>query len=159
MSPPPLNRIMRRVVRAPVWLYRWKCGWLLGRRFLLLVHTGRRTRRQRCTVLEVMEFREARSEAIVMCAWGRNADWLRNIEATPNPRIIIGSSRFVAAYRVLDVDEAAAVLAGFERRNRLIAPIVRAGLSWLFGWRYDGSDAARRRAAAQVPYIAFRPLP
>ena len=105
-----------------------------------------------------MEFRKAGFEAIVMCAWGRSADWLRNIEVTPNPRIIIGSSYFAAGYRVLDVEEAAAVLAGYEARNRLLAPVVRAGLSRILGWHYDGSDAARRRAAAQVPYIAFRPL-
>ena len=44
-----------------------------------------------------------------------------------------------------------------ERRHRLTHPIIRAGLSWLLGWHYDGSEQARRRAAAQVPYIAFRP--
>ena len=27
---------LRRLFRAPEYLYRWKCGWLLGRRFLLL---------------------------------------------------------------------------------------------------------------------------
>jgi deazaflavin-dependent oxidoreductase (nitroreductase family) len=105
MAPPPRNRIVRRLFRAPVWLYRWNCGWLLGHRFLLLIHTGRRTRRQRYTVLEVMEFRKASAEAIVMCAWGRNADWLRNIQAMPNPGIVIGSSRFTAAWRVLDVED------------------------------------------------------
>jgi deazaflavin-dependent oxidoreductase (nitroreductase family) len=149
---------MRLLLRTPAWLYRWKCGWLLGHRFLLLIHTGRRTRRERCTVLEVMAFRKADFEAIVMCAWGRDADWLRNIGVTPNSQVLIGSSRFTASHRVLGVDEAAAMLAGYERRNRLMAPIVRAGLSWLLGWRYDSSEPARRRAAAQVPFVAFRPL-
>src|SRR5215469_3700219 len=34
---------LRRLFRVPVYLYWWKCGWLLGHRFLLLNHTGRRT--------------------------------------------------------------------------------------------------------------------
>jgi deazaflavin-dependent oxidoreductase (nitroreductase family) len=159
MAPARLNGAMRRLFRAPVWLYRWKCGWLLGHRFLLLIHTGRRSGLRRYTVLEVMEFRKAACEAVVMSAWGRNADWLRNIEEAPSRfQIVIGSRRFAATYRVLGTDEAASVIAGYERRNRLIAPIIRAGLSWLLGWRYDGSEHARRRAAAQVPYIAFRPV-
>jgi deazaflavin-dependent oxidoreductase (nitroreductase family) len=148
---------MRSLFQAPIWLYRCKCGWLLGNRFLLLIHTGRRTRLRRYTVLEVMQFRKTASEAIVMSAWGRDADWLRNIEATPRPQVVIGSRRFTAVHRVLGVEEAAEVIAFYERRNRAIAPIVRAGLSWLLGWHYDGTEQARRRAAAQKLYIAFRP--
>jgi hypothetical protein len=42
---------------APVSLYRLHLGWLLGHRFLLLTHTGRRSGLRRQTVLEVMEYR------------------------------------------------------------------------------------------------------
>lgn len=150
--------ITRRLLHAPVLLYRWKCGWLLGHRFLLLIHTGRRTKLQRSTVLEVMEFRSARSEAIVMSAWGYKADWFRNIEVTPGPTVVIGSRRFIATHRIVDVDEAMQVLADYESRNRLFAPVIRAALSRVLGWHYDSSQAARHRAAAQVPYVAFRPL-
>jgi deazaflavin-dependent oxidoreductase (nitroreductase family) len=152
-----INATLRRVLRAPVWLYRWKCGWLLGHRFVLLIHTGRHTRLARYTVLEVMEYRDAASEVVVMSAWGRSADWFRNIEATPFPEIIIGSRRFIADYRILDVDEAVDVIAGYERRHWIIAPIMRMVLSRFLGWRYDGSAWARRRAATQLPLIAFRP--
>lgn len=158
MAPRRPSGVVRHLLQAPVWLYRCKCGWLLGNRFLLLIHTGRHTGLRRRTVLEVMQFRAMASEAIVMSAWGRDADWLRNIEATPGPQVVIGSRRFIAAYRMLGAEEAAEVIAFYERRNRMIAPIVRAGLSWLLGWHYDGSEQARQRAAAQMPYIAFRPL-
>jgi hypothetical protein len=49
------------------------------------------------------------------------------------------------------------VLGGYEQRNRLIAPIIRWVLSRLLGRHYDGSEAHRRRLAAQLPFIAFRP--
>ena len=90
-----------------------------------------------------------------MSAFGRNADWLRNIEATPGPEVVIGSHHFVAAHRFLDEEEAMRVLIGYERRNWVIAPIIRAVLSRLLGWRYDGSTRARRRLVAQLPLIAF----
>ncbi len=146
---------MRRLFRAPV--YRWNCGWLLGRRFLLLKHIGRRTRLRRHAVLEVVEYRKEGPEAVVMSAFGRNADWLRNIEATPGPEVVIGSQHFVADHRFLDEAEAIRVISGYERRNWFIAPLIRAVLSRLLGWHYDGSEDARRRLAAQLPFIAFRP--
>ncbi len=93
-----------------------------------------------------------------MSGFGRNADWLRNIEAAPGTEeVVVGSRRFSACHRFLDEDEAVKVVAGYERRNWLIAPVVHAVLSRLLGWRYDGSEHARRRLVAQLPLIAFRP--
>jgi deazaflavin-dependent oxidoreductase (nitroreductase family) len=152
-----LNGTLRRLFRAPVNLYRWNFGRLLGHRFLLLTHIGRRTGLRRHTVLEVMEYRKEGPEAVVMSAFGRNADWLRNIEAAPAPEVVIGSQHFVAAHRFLDEEEAIRVITGYEQRNWFIAPIIRAVLTRLLGWRYDGSEGARRRLAAQLPLIAFRP--
>jgi hypothetical protein len=39
-------------------------------------------------------------------------------------------------------------MAAYERRNRWIAPMVHCALSWLVGWRYDGSETARQRRVA-----------
>jgi deazaflavin-dependent oxidoreductase (nitroreductase family) len=142
-----------------VYLYRWKCGWLLGHRFLLLIHVGRRTGLSRITVwevLEVLEYQKEGPEAVVMSAFGPDADWLRNIKATPNPEVIIGSQRFIAVHRVLEEDEAVSVITGYEQRNWLIAPIIRLVLSHLLGWHYDGTMDHRRRLVAQLPFIAFR---
>ena len=75
---------------------------MLGHRFLLLIHFGRRTGLRRHTVLEVIEYRTGGTEAVVMSALGRKADWLRNIEAIPGPEVVIGSQHFVAAHRFLD---------------------------------------------------------
>jgi deazaflavin-dependent oxidoreductase (nitroreductase family) len=137
-------------------LYRWKCGWLLGHRFLLLIHVGRRTGLTRQTVLEILEYQKEGPEAVVMSAFGPTADWLCNIETSPNPEVVIGSQRFFATYRVLDEEEAVRVITGYEQRNWLVAPIIRLILSHLLGWRYDGSRDDRLQLAAQLPFIAFR---
>ena len=143
--------------RGPVYLYRCKCGWLLGRRFLLLCHTGRRTRRRHQTVLEIMEYREEIPEAIVMSAFGQNAEWLRNIQAFPELEITIGRQQFAMTYRTLDPDEAAAVVRRYEQRNWLFKPVIHVVLSRFLRWQYRGTDRDRRRLAAQLPMIAFRP--
>ncbi len=149
--------ILKRLLRAPVYLYRWRLGWLLGRRFLLLTHTGRYTGARHQTVLEVMEYRREGPEVVVMSGFGRNANWLRNIHAKPDPEVIVGSRRFVAAYRILDGAEGVRVLRGYERRNRFMAPVVRLVLSRLLGWKYHGTQSEQYRIVEQLPLIAFRP--
>jgi deazaflavin-dependent oxidoreductase (nitroreductase family) len=123
----------------------------------LLIHIGRRTGRRRRTVLEVMEYRQEGPEMVVMSAFGPKADWLRNIEATPGPEVVIDSQDFTAAHRVLGEEETVQVVRSYERRNRFIAPVIRLVLSRLLGWRYNGSEGDRRRLVAQLTLVAFRP--
>lgn len=104
-----------------------------------------------------MVFRPDVREAVVMSGFGRGADWLRNIEANDEARVTIGTRSFAAAHRILNADEAVAVITDYEWRSRFAAPIVRAVLSRLLGWRYHGTQADKRRLAAQLPLVAFRP--
>ena len=89
--------------------------------------------------------------------WGRRTGWLHNVEAGLAHEVWSGRQRFTPAYRILPPDEAERLFADYERRNRLIAPIIRAVLSRLLGWGYDGTPAARRRAVEQLSLVAFRP--
>jgi hypothetical protein len=50
------------------------------------------------------------------------------------------------------------VVADYERRNRVIAPVIHCVLSRLVGWRYDGTPDAQRRLLAELPVIAFGPI-
>jgi hypothetical protein len=94
-----------------------------------------------------------------MSGFGEGADWLLNLQAAGFGEVETGRRRFVADHHRLTVDEAERVLAAYERRNRWIRPILRAVLSRLLGWPYDGSAAGRRRAVEQLPLIAFVPRP
>ncbi len=157
MSPSKPKGVLQKLLRAPVYLYHWHCGWLLDHRFLLLTHTGRHTGLRHETVLEVMDFRKDGPEVVVMSGFGRHSDWLLNIEAQPDPEITIGARHFVATYRMLDDDEAVQVVRGYERRNGFMAPVVRWVLSLLLGWTYNGSESARRRLVQELPLIGFKP--
>ena len=145
------------LLRLPIYLYHWHLGPLFGHRFLLLTHIGRRTGKRRQTVLEVVEYRKEVPEAVVLSGFGRDSDWLLNIQANPNEEVAIGAEHFPASHRVLSENEAVEVLKGYEYRNRFIAPIVRRALSWLAGWPYHGTDNDRHRLAHQFPLLAFRP--
>jgi deazaflavin-dependent oxidoreductase (nitroreductase family) len=151
------GRWLRRVLRLPILLYRWKLGWLLGHRFLLLTHVGRRTGLARKTVLEVLRYDPDSSTAVVMAGFGRRSDWYLNLQQRPALEVAVGRRAFRPSHRQLTQEEAVSVMAGYERRNRLAAPLVRVVLSRLLGWRYDGSDAARRRLASERPLVALWP--
>ncbi len=149
--------LARWLLRAPAHVHDWNLGWLLGDRFLLLTHIGRRTGRPHRTVLEVIGTRPAAGEVLVLAGLGRSANWYRNLQAHRTAEVMIGRRRYQATHRTLDEDEAVAALAGYESRNRVVAPIVRRVLSRLVGWRYDATDQGRHRLARELPIVALRP--
>lgn len=149
------GKFLRSVLRAPTVLYDWRLGWLLGHRFIRLSHTGRHSGRPYQAMLEVLRIDHTTEEIVVVAGLGRATDWLRNLEAGGHSEVAIATRRFPVRHRVLGTDEAMAVLADYERRNRLIMPVIRRVLSWLTGWRYDGSPEAHRRVVLQLPLIGL----
>jgi deazaflavin-dependent oxidoreductase (nitroreductase family) len=150
--------IVLRALRAPANLYDWNMGWILGERFLLLTHLGRRSGRRYRTMLEVIGRDEATGEFMVMAGLGRSAQWYRNLKARPALEVAVGRRRFQPDHRELDQREAEMVLTRYESDNRWVTPVIDRVLSWLVGWHYDGSEQARRRLAAELPVIALRPV-
>lgn len=148
---------LKRAFAAPNALYRWRLGRLLGHRFVQISHVGRRSGRAFTTVLEVVDYDDATGETMVVSAFGSRSDWLLNIQAGGDVRVSFGGTPRRASYRVVQADEAAAVFAGYERRNRLLMPIARPVLSKFAGFEYRGTDADRRRLVETLPMVAFRP--
>jgi len=149
--------ILRRALRLPVHLYDLGAARLLGHRFLLLTHRGRRSGRLYRTMLEVVEWNPEKREATVMSGFGPDANWRLNVLAGGAVEVQIGALRFEPRVRSPEREEAVTVVADYERRNRLAGPLVRAVLSRLAGFRYDGSAAARYRLIEALPLMAFSP--
>lgn len=152
----PLPSVLRILLRLPLFIYAHDLGWIMGGRFLQLTHTGRSSGRRHTTVLEVTGHTPT-GELLVLSALGLQADWLRNLQAGGPALVTIGRCTTAITHRRLPTDEATAALADYERRNRLLAPVVRRALSMLLGWRYRGSAENRRRAVTQMPLVALRP--
>lgn len=157
LRPRPPRGVVRWLLHFPVHLFHARLGFLVGHRFLMLVHTGRTSGRLFETPLEVVHFDPGSHEAIVMAGWGAQTQWLRNVEAGLAKEIWIGTSRYVPVVRRLGLDEAQEVFEHYEHHSGLPRPLVRSVLSRLLGWRYDGTDEGRRRVVDQLPLIGFRP--
>ncbi len=137
--------LVRRALRLPALLYRLHLGWLLGHRFLLLTHRGRRSGRVHHTVLEVVRYDRRSGECIVAAGWGARSDWYRNLQAQPALAVTIGREHYVPRQRFLDEAEVRATLREYQRRHRLAARLAA---------RLLGTPIAE---AAPVPMVAFRP--
>ena len=107
----------RALVRAPIWLYRARLGFLFGSRMLLLERTGRKTGARRLVVLEVGGH-PAPDTYVVASGFGERAQWFRNLMANPRARgSVAWHGPRSAAARRLATAEADAVLADYISRH------------------------------------------
>ena len=65
------------VLRLPLWIYRFHLGWVLGNRFLLLCHVGRKSQQIHQSVIEVVKHDQQSDSFYVVAAWGENLTGIR----------------------------------------------------------------------------------
>jgi deazaflavin-dependent oxidoreductase (nitroreductase family) len=143
----------RLAFRLPIYLYRLDLGRLLGHRFLLLVHRGRKSGLLRETVLEVLLHDPSAMESMVLSAWGEKSDWYRNVRAAPALEVRTGGQRYVPEQRFLAPEETHAVISDYGRRH----PLAFRVFARIFGYPLGGTEAARREVASSLRLVAFRP--
>jgi deazaflavin-dependent oxidoreductase (nitroreductase family) len=138
------NSRLRWFYRAPIKLYQLGLGRLMGGRFLMLTHKGRKSGLDRYVVLEVVG-REPDSW-YVAAAYGNNADWFRNIKADPNVTVNYKGQRTPATATVVPVPDAAEVL----RRYAQAHPKAARTLGTLMGVPMEGDMT---EAARMIPIV------
>lgn len=139
--------------RAPIWLYRLGLGGLLGKRFMLINHIGRRTGQPRQAVVEVVQYNEKSGAYLVASGFGEKSDWYQNLMAHPEVTIQVGRRRMLAHAERLLLPQATEVMLDYNRRH----PTIFRTLSGILGYRTDGSEADVRFFAEVIPIIALTP--
>ncbi len=139
----------RRLMRAPIWLYRARLGFMFGSRILMLEHVGRRSGIKRYVVLEVFDH-PAPDTYVVASAFGARSQWFRNVQANANVRIFIaGHAPAHATARVLTRAEADQAMQAYTNRHRrawnTFKPVIEATLGTAIG-EHD----------TELPMIEFR---
>ena len=148
----PPGKALRFGLRLPILLYRLRLGWLLGDRFLMLTHTGRKSGLPRLTVIEVVKHDKGTDTYYVVSGWGEKADWYRNIRKTPQVTVHVRRKKFQTQAEFIPVEKAIEVVNTYAREH----PVAFNELSGLFlGERMTPGSDAPERIARKMPMVAF----
>lgn len=118
VSTPP-SGWLRLLVRLPIVLYRLRLGWLLGQRFVLLQHIGRKSGQVRSTVVEVIGHDRAHDTYYIVSGWGKRANWYQNLLATPQITIQVGRRRLSVYAETAPPAEGVRVLLEYRQHHPL----------------------------------------
>jgi len=142
-------------MRFPIWLYRLNLGWLLGERFLLLEHRGRKSGISRQAVIEVVDHDVQKGSYIVAAAWGHQSDWYKNIEAEPHVKIGVGTRRFPAFAKTLSPDDAVPHLNAYATKH---PSAFRQLGSLLIGSTSHDTAQLINSFIEAIPFVEFLPV-
>lgn len=152
--PAPPTGLLRLFYRLPVWLYRLNLGRLLGRRFLLIRHIGRKSGKQRQTVVEVARHDPQTGVYVVASAYGARSDWYRNLQQQPEVTIEVAGRSLPVRAQFLSPEASADEMEQYAREH----PTAARNLMGLVGYETDGSPASYRRIGREhIPFVAFHP--
>jgi deazaflavin-dependent oxidoreductase (nitroreductase family) len=151
----PPSKILRFGLRLPIWLYRMKLGWLLGNRFLMLTHRGRKSGILHETVIEVVRHDKEADTYYVVSGWGERSDWHQNIRISPDVTVHVGRRKFQAQTEFIPLAKAIEIMEAYAHEHSLAF----SELSSLFLGEHmkPGRDAAQR-LAEKMPMVALHPV-
>ena len=149
--PQPPHGVKASLWRAPIWFYRLGLGGLLGKRFLLLNHIGRKSGQPRQAVVEVVDFYAKNNIYFAVSGFGEKAQWFQNIMHTPQVKIQVGNHVMLARAERLSLEDGEHILLDYSQNH----PITLRELSKMLGIPYDGSPESISEMAKVLPVVAF----
>jgi deazaflavin-dependent oxidoreductase (nitroreductase family) len=149
----PPRGCARLLFRAPIYLYRIGLGGLLGGRFLLLSHIGRKSGLPRQAVVEVVHHDKARNTYIIASGFGEKSQWFQNLMHTPHVTIQVGRRKLAVTAERLSLAESGDEMVDYARRH----PGAARNLARFMGFEVDGSEGDYRALGEEIPILALRP--
>ncbi|MAU00258.1 MAG: nitroreductase [Anaerolineaceae bacterium] len=149
----PVTGLKRFLFRAPIFLYRIGLGGLLGKRFLLLNHIGRKSGKQRQTVLEVVNHDKETDTFYIASGFGKKSDWYLNILEHPKVNIQVGWRKMAVTAVPLTPEESGQAMVDYARRY----PTAAKNLSKILGFEVSTEEEYRTVGREHIPFIALKP--
>lgn len=149
--PSPPHGVKAIPWRLPIYLYRCGLGWMLGDRFLLLRHKGRKSGKIRFAVLEIIHSLAKTGSYYVVSGFGTQSNWYQNTLQQSSVEIQIGRKRLPAKAQQLSPSEGAEILLAYAQEN----PGSLKTLSRLLGYDIEFSPEGIREFGRQIPVIRF----
>lgn len=149
----PVTGLKKFFFRAPLFLYRIGLGGLLGQRFLLLNHTGRKSGKPRQSVLEVVNHNKATRTYYIASGFGKKSDWYLNILAQPKVDIQVGWRKLAVTAVHLSPEASGQAMVDYARRY----PTAAKNLGKLIGYDVSTEEDYRVVGRDTIPFIALEP--
>ena len=140
------------IFKLPVFLYRFRLGWLLGNRFMQITHVGRHSGKVRRSILAVLRFDEKTKELYAVSAW-KGSDWYYNIQTSPALQVETGFVRYVPAQRILSPQEITRTFVEYREKHPIFTRII----CRIPGWKWDSTYAEFLELARTLHGVAFTP--
>lgn len=151
-SPP--TGFSRLLFRAPIWMYKLHVGGLLGGRFMLLNHIGRKSGQPRQVVIEVVDHDEKTNTYYAASGYGKQSQWYKNILHTPDVTIQVGRKKMAVTAVPLTPEQSGQKMVDYAHEH----PKAAKDLMRFCGYKVDGSDEDYFILAKEhIPFIAFEP--
>ncbi len=145
--------LFKWIFKIPILYYKLGLGWMLGRRFLLLTTTGRKTGKPRHTPLEFI-YDPLKDSYRVSPGWGGNTDWYKNARQDPLVTVQVGRRTFQAVAEPAPDEEAAKFMMNTSRRHPSMDKVWNR-------WTekpVDGSWESYVHAARSFPSLWLKPV-
>jgi deazaflavin-dependent oxidoreductase (nitroreductase family) len=139
-------------MKMPLILYRLGLGQMLGKRFMLVTHVGRRSGKVYRTVLAALRFDDKTREIFAVSAWS-GSNWYRNIQVTPALEVETNGVHYAPVQHSLSPEEIAALFIEFRKEH----PIFSRMIARIPGWKIDSSYEEFLQLASTMRGMAFKP--
>ena len=150
-EPAPPSGFKLKLFRAPLYLYHFKLGFLLGERFIHLKHWGRKSGQLNEAVIEVIDQDKAAGKLYCASGFGDKSQWFKNIAVNNSVFVSIKNSEYQATARVVSANEATRVLLRYAQAH---AKAIK-GVAKLSGYEMDGSEQDVIDFSSKIKIIEF----
>ena len=147
MKPP--TGLKRWFFRSPIWLYNNHLGAILGSRFVLLNHVGRKSGLARQVVVEVVRQDQETGQIVIASGWGTKSQWYQNLQAQPDLTIQVGSQKRWVRAVFLTKEQCGDEMVRYAQEH----PRAARKLSSFMNFECDGTPAGYRSVGEQLPFV------
>lgn len=147
--------LLKMFLRFPVFLHHLGLGgWerLIGLQWMFITTIGRKTGKPRHAMVDVIDYYKETGIYYIEAAYGKRADWYRNIQADPVFHAQVGRRKFEARATPLSPEETEKAIVAFVRRRPVYARSVMA----MVGLKFKDEDELRSMARQWI-LLAVQP--
>jgi deazaflavin-dependent oxidoreductase (nitroreductase family) len=88
------GRLLWAINRIPTWIFKLRMGRVLGSRFAMITHRGRKSGAHHTVITETAEGSIEEGRLVYIVAYGTRAQWYKNLKASPAVSIEIAGKTY-----------------------------------------------------------------